>query len=475
VLGALLATLPLSVVGQTLNIHDDVQTYASLTNTTVTLTGRAELRLTGTGDVLPGCLVHLNSPDARVLFTAIAPSTVNSTFLSRLRVNGANAALGTNARLTQYLLGAMFQPHGDSFAPLEVFDQRFFAGRSKRLYQFTGYNDLRLGGMRKTIRSFKLKRGYMATFAQNENGTGFSRNYIAQDGDLEVGRLPDSLSAQARFIRIFPWRWVSKKGSCDVSPTALKANWHYNWNISLNSTLDWQYVAIKQQPFWPSTSQDWKARGVNSISGFNEPDNPVEDSYQNLTPPGSVSDAVARWDELLGTGLRVGAPAVTDGGTSWITSFLNQASAAGKRVDYVPVHYYRSTAGNNPTTAANNLYNFLKTIYDVAQKPIWVTEFNNGANWTDNAHDPTVTQNRDVIQAMVNMMDSTPWIERYAIYSDVEWFRRTHYDDGSLTPMGTMYRDHEAPLGHLQEMADAGTGNSARYDFDGDATDAWGN
>ena len=179
---------------------------------------------------------------------------------------------------------------------------------------------------------------------------------------------------------------------------------------------------------------------MNHLSGFNEPNNPVEDAYENLNPPGSVSDAVARWPELLETGLRVGAPAVTDGGYRWIVDFINQANAAGVRVDYVPVHYYRSYWNKNDAAgAANQLYNFLKSIHDVAQRPIWVTEFNNGANWTDNAHDPDVTQNRNAIEAMIKMMDDTPWIERYSVYSHVEWFRQTHYDDGSITPMGTMY------------------------------------
>jgi hypothetical protein len=133
-----------------------------------------------------------------------------------------------------------------------------------------------------------------------------------------------------------------------------------------------------------------------------------------------VDDAVARWPELLRTGLRVGAPAVTDGGYSWIVDFIKKADAAGRRVDYVPVHYYRSYPNNDyPQGAANNLYNYLKSIYDVAKRPIWVTEFNNGANWTSDP-DPTFDQNKNVIEAMVAVMDSTPWIERYAIYSAVE-------------------------------------------------------
>jgi hypothetical protein len=285
--------------------------------------------------------------------------------------------------------------------------------------------------------------------------------------------MPGGLDSTVKFIRVFPWRWVGKKGSCDVSATALNAKWHYNWNISLNSPVDWEYSAIKQQPFWPSLNQNWQTRGVNHLLGFNEPDNPVEDAYKNLSPPGSVADAVARWPELLGTGLRVGAPAVTDGGTNWITDFMGRANAAGHRVDYVPVHYYRSFANNNdPQGAANQMFNFLKNIYDRVQRPIWVTEFNNGANWTNDAHDPSVAQNRNVVQAMIQMMDNTPWIERYAIYSRVEWFRQTHYDDGSLTPMGTMYRDHRAPMAHVQVVPNTGSSGNALYSFEGNVRDS---
>ena len=46
-------------------------------------------------------------------------------------------------------------------------------------------------------------------------GTGVSRNYVAQDGDLEVGLLPSSLKNAARFVRVFPWRWTGKKGIAD--------------------------------------------------------------------------------------------------------------------------------------------------------------------------------------------------------------------------------------------------------------------
>ncbi|GAA5117373.1 autotransporter-associated beta strand repeat-containing protein [Luteolibacter yonseiensis] len=465
------------VHGHTLTLANDSQSFATLSGTTVTMTGRSELRITGNTAPITGCVIHLNSPDSWFFMTTVRPATVSSSYLSQVRVNGAAAVLNTNCRVVEYGDGTVVIPHASTFAPLQVFSGSYFTGSSMQLTNYTAYNDSSLGVLANNVSSFKLKRGYTATLAQNASGTGMSRNYVAQDGDIEVAVMPSGMNDSVSFIRIFPWRWVTKKGSCDVDPTALNATWHYNWNIDKNSALNWEYVAIKQQPHWPSLAQDWKARGVNHVLGLNEPNNPVEDSYKNLTPVGSVDDAVARMPDLLGTGLRVGAPAVTDGGYSWIVDFVNKANTAGHRIDFVPVHYYRSSSGNNPTTAANSMYAFLKSIHDATGKPIWVTEFNNGANWTDNAHDPNTDQNKNVIEAMMNMMDSTPWIERYAVYSNVEWFRKTNYDDGSLTPMGVMYRDRAAPIAYLQEIPVVSTSSGAFHSFENNAQDgsAYGN
>ena len=269
-------------------IHNDIQTHATLSGSTVILSGKSELRITGTGDPIPGCTVSLNSPDAWFFMTEIAPSTVASTFLSRVRVNGAPAVLDSNVRVVQHGSGAVVIPHAPGFAPLTVYEGKSFTGISRPLGQYTAYGSAQLGTLNDAISSFKLKRGYTATLARNAAGTGASRNYVAADGDLEIGVLPGNLDNAVSFIRVFPWRWVTKKGTCDVSPASLNASWNYNWNINSNSTLNWEYVAIKQQPFWPGLNQDWRARGVNPLLGFNEPDNPVEDAYKNLTPVGSA-------------------------------------------------------------------------------------------------------------------------------------------------------------------------------------------
>ena len=451
---------------QTLSIADDIQTYATLTNTAVTLSGRAELRLTGTGDPMPGCTVNLNSPNAWLLLSEIQPSAVVSTFLSRVRVNGAAAVLDNNVRIVQYAQGAVVIPQPPDFAAMEVFDARYFAGAAKRLYPYVNYNDLRLGAMKSVIRSFKLKRGYMATVSALESGLGNSRVYIAQDGDLDVGRLPDEFDRDIRFVRIFPWRWVSKKGFAGTIGGQIKPAWIYNWNLDQNSSLNTEYVAIRQNRYWPGLNQDWRARGVNHLLGYNEPDHADQ---ANLT----VAAAIAGWPDLLATGLRIGSPAVSDGGKAWITDFMAQANAAGLRVDYVPIHYYRGYSNPaNAQGAADQFYNFLNDIHNTVQRPLWVTEFNNGANWTSDP-DPTYAQQAATVGKMIAMLDSTPWVERYSIYNWVEDVRRVVWDDGWPLDAGVVYRDKVSPLSQPQEMADAGTGNSARYDFDGNAHDSW--
>ena len=178
--------LPLLAAGQTLNFSNDVQKFATLSNTTATLTGKAELHVTASGDPIPGCTIHLNSVDAWVFLDSVKPSTTSATLLSRFRVNGAAAVLDSNVRVVEHVNGTVVIPHSANFQPLQVFTRSHFTGASAKLSPYTAYNSIALGHFADNIRSFILKRGYTATFAQNSNGTGASRNYVAQDSDLEV-------------------------------------------------------------------------------------------------------------------------------------------------------------------------------------------------------------------------------------------------------------------------------------------------
>ncbi len=455
-----------AVCGQTLAIHNDIQTYASLPGTTVTLTGRSELRITGASSPIAGSVIHLNSTDSWLFMTNIRPSVVSSTYLSQIRVNGAAAAINTNCRIVQHVDGSVVIPHSSGFSPMQVYAGRQFMGSSISLQNYTAYNDGSLGAFANNISSFKLKRGYTATIAQNASGTGVSRNYVAQDGDIEVSVLPDELDNSVSFIRVFPWRWTGKKGMVGNISSGLNVRWDYNWNIDRNSTLDMEYVPIRQLRYWPDlASQNWNTRGSNHLLGYNEPDQ-VEQA--NI----SVGDAIWSWPDLLGTGLRVGSPAPSDGALNWLYTFTDQADAADLRVDFVAVHYYRSySSAADPDGATTQFYNFLKGVYDRVKRPLWVTEWNNGANWTTGP-DPTVAQQAATVAKMMEMLDNTPFVERYSLYNWVEDSRRVKWDDGSLTAAGVVYRDKVSPLSYQQVIPEVPTSPAALYQFENDTRDS---
>ncbi len=461
---------PLVTFGQTMNIDNDVQSVATLDNTTATLTGKAELHVTGAGSPLSGStVIHLNSADAWFFMDSIRPGTVISTHLSRVRVSGANAVNGTNVRVAQYGNGAVVIPHAPAFGALQVYNGQNLTGSSTSLTPYTAYDDAALGSFANAIRSFRLKRGYTATIATEANGTGHSRNYVAADGDLEITLLPTALDNAVSFVRIFPWVWTVKKGVAGNIANDVNAWWFYNWNIDQNSTADLEYVPIRQQRWWPGLGQNWQTRGSNQLLGYNEPNSADQSNI-------AVGDAVWSWPDLLGTGLRVGSPAPTDGGlSSWLYPFMTQTAAENKRVDFVAVHYYRGFSNPaDPNGAANQFYNFLLGIYNTTKKPIWITEWNNGANWVAEP-DPTFAQQQATIAAMLTMLENAHFVERYAIYSWVEEVRQLHYNAGGLTPAGVTYRDRVSKIGYLQEMPDPGTTADALYAFDSNARDSSGN
>ncbi len=452
-----------------LDIVDEIQTYASLTNTTVNMSAVSELHITNASSPLSGCTINLDSLDSFLFLENIKPSVAASTYLGQVKVSGANAVLNTNVRVVEYAAGAVIIPQSSNFQPLQVFTEENFQGSFQYLSQYTEYNTSALGAMASTISSFILKRGYTATFAQNSDGSGFSKNYVAQDCDLEIGVLPTKLNDQINFVRIFPWRWISKKGIGGNIGGNLDIKWWYNWNLDQNSTLDKEYVPIRQERWWPGLGQNWQTRGASHLLGYNEPDSTDQSNI-------AVGDAIWSWPDLLGTGLRVGSPAPTDGGLSgWLYPFMQQADAADLRVDFVAVHYYQCYWNNDdPAGVANQMYNYLKGVHDQTGRPIWITEWNNGANWTG-CGDPTYAQQAAAIGAMIDMLDSTPWVERYALYNWVEDVRRLQWDDGSLTDAGIVYRDQVSPVGYQQEVPGSGKSANATYYFDENFRDSSGN
>jgi len=461
---AQIASLSVMAGAQTLTITSGVQRYGALTDTFVEMSGRCELWVTNSPAPLSGCTINLNSIDAWLFMPGVKPSVVASTLLGQVRVSGAPAVADSNVRVVQYgQRGAIVIPQSSTFQPLTVFTGAEFSGTARQFRPWTYYTASGLTN----ISSLILKRGYQVVLAQSSNGKNSSQCYVAQDGDLELGGLPQALDRQVRFLYVTPWRWTSKKGTAgDPGIGRLNLLWWYDWNINSNSSRDLEYVAIRQNQFWPSLAQNWQSLRINTVLGYNEPDS---SSQANM----SVSTAISAWGDLLGTGLRVGSPATTDGGpNSWLFPFVSQADSAGLRVDFVCAHYYQAHNPADPAGCASQMYNFLQNIWNKTHRPIWVTEWNNGANWTDNNPwpPPSYAQQRACIQAMVNMLESTPFVERYALYNWVEDTRSLVTSSNTVTLAGAAYSNTVSNLSYSQAMPDNGTRGIATFLF---ATNTW--
>ena len=413
-----------------------VVAYPAFFNVSIAVSGKTDLHLTGVSP-LANSSVNLTSDSAWLFFDNIKPSVVIGSWLSKVRINGAAAANNQNVRVSIYGAGAVVIPNGIAAASgaLEAFAEPSFGGVGKK-FGVSTYSGL--GDFNNAMRSFKLKRGYMATLANNTDGTGYSRVFIADTGDLEVNAMPKGLNASVSYIRVFKWEWVSKKGWCQTGGGSQSATdfvngtWFYSWSADQNSAANQEYVPIKQQRWWPGFGEIYGKANVSHLLGYNEPDH---EEQANV----SVEDAIADWPEMMKSGMRLGAPAVTN--NSWLYSFMEECDRRNYRVDYVAYHAY--WGGKSP----QNWYNDLKAIYNRTGRKLWITEWNNGANWTtesgwpdsDKSYTAANAQKQlNDLKAILQVLDTAGFIERYSIYNWVQDARAIVLG-GSLTLAGEYY------------------------------------
>ena len=414
------------------NLSTGNTTASALVDKEINISGKATLHITNTTNALTNSVINIQSDDAWVYFDNIRPQTVVDSLLRYVKINGANAVQNTNTRVAIYRHGAAVAAQTPSIKPLKVFSGQQFTGDSVSYSMFGFYTAL--GSMDNKIRSFKLKKGYMATMAITSNGTGYSRVFIADEADLEIAIMPALLDQKVSFIRVTNWEWVSKKGWAGSSLAQYKllnCTWRYDWSAGGSSSNYVEYVPIRQNAGWPSWSEISGKTYVSHVLGYNEPDH-VEQS--NVT----VEQALAQWPEMMKTGLRIGSPATTD--FSWLYRFMDSCRVKNYRVDYVVVHAYW---GNMSPTS---WYNNLKYVHQKTGRPIWIKEWNNGANWTNETW-PTADRSLSAANAakqlndlkgILNVMDTASFIERYSIYNWVQDCRAMVLAD-TLTPAGKYY------------------------------------
>ena len=414
-------------------------------NTIIVVEDNSELHIEAETNVLANSLVLLSGSDSWLYLDNIRPSDVVNDYVGQVIVNGAVGEHGVNLRVAKYAHGTVIVPHGADFNGLTVFADALFEGGALELESYTYHRgSTTLSDMNDQITSFKLKHGYMATFAENEDGTGSSKVYVAEAKDIVIPILPDELNDKVSFIRVFPWSWVTKKGYSGGGSGAdlLNSGWNYDWGAGPVSTLNREYVPMRHNKNWAPFSSINNKSGSTHLLGFNEPE---RDDQADMT----VEEALDLWPRLMESGLRLGSPAPSDGGLNWLYSFMDQANALGYRVDFVAMHWYLGGK------TVQEYYNRLRDVHErTGGLPIWITEWNNGANWTNNCCGvPTLAEQEAWVRDAIFMLDTTSFVERYAFYEWVGSTRTliTDYSTPSFNPAGEVYRDNRSELAYVHD------------------------
>jgi hypothetical protein len=199
-----------------------------------------------------------------------------------------------------------------------------------------------------------------------------------------------------------PYKGVANSPANELA--TLGATWCYNWGTTPNAKecSDPYFVPM----IWGGSDvagaiQAIGKAGYTTVLGFNEPN---KSDQANL----SVDSAIALWPTVISNpGIRVGSPAVSDDGRSWLESFMTQVQAKGLRVDFIAMHWYGWNAGSCVASQLEGAINW-------ASKwglPIWITEF--GCMGSSNTDEQTVLS---FFNNALPMLQKHPLVERYAWY-----------------------------------------------------------
>ena len=191
------------------------------------------------------------------------------------------------------------------------------------------------------------------------------------------------------------------------------ASWYYTWSptpLGITTPPGVQFVPMIWGRTMVNSSSLSAARQYgNVLLGFNEPDNKTQSDM-------TVSEALSHWPQLMATGMTLGSPAVASGAATpggWLDQFMKGAAARGYRVNFIAVHWYG--ADFEAAAAVAQLRSYLQAIYDHYHLPIWLTEFAL-ADWGSGIW-PTESQQAAFLTAATTMLQTLPYVQRYAWFA----------------------------------------------------------
>lgn len=407
------------------------------TNVDYTVTGDTPFSSSGVVNLV-------NTDHAVVILSAVKPSAA-ANWLSHVKINGANAVNGTNCQVKMYNKGCIILPYASSFMPLTCYTGTDFSGTS-----YNGYTTGSNGGYMKTLtdtelnnnfRSFKLKRGYMVTFATGTAGWGYSRCFIAATEDLEMN-LPAVLSGKVSSYRLFKWQNFGKTGIADnTDPTVcdvLNVQGCYTYNTGGDGRLpDVEWLPHQIQIYWPGIAACGSTEYACTMKTDNEPANPDDDN------PASVDQVLGYWEDAMRTGMRLCSPSSWDGDMNWQKTFFETIDARGWRCDLYDIHCYWTD------------FSGLDSQYKAYKRPLLISEWMWGYSWnggggafgSDVSEQDIITNTSNIL----NTLNTTPYVERY------------FYWNGESK--ANVYKNGITALGRIYAATDGGLGYNKSYEF----------
>ena len=343
-----------------------------------------------------------------------------------------------------YQNGSIIRPHNDNSSYLTVFSENNFNGEFGNIFSNDVYLDESIpNGLNNDISSFILKKGYMATFAENNDGTGDSKVFIASEEDIIIDELSEYLNNKISFIRVLPWNWVSKKGTAgDIQ--YINNDWFYKWSNNGYSDLDREYTPMAWGKGAADDDNDIeiiknKYKSTHLLA-FNEPDdcNGQSGQYGNMCV---VDTSLTYYKNLLKSGVRMVSPACRqDAVFDWLNEFNSKAVDENIRIDVIAVHWYdwgsnpQNSPNANPQDVFNRFVNYVESVHQTYGLPIWITEFNANRHRNEWVH-------RQFLQLALPYLEETDYIERYAFFPPTTQVANFFDDNNNFTQIGEFYNN----------------------------------
>ena len=427
--------------------------YCQLNNKTINRSDAVDIHITSNDNpILGSSSVNLGSDRTWLIFDNIVPSNVINNYLQFVKINGVTAQKDVNCRVAIYLNGAAVIPIPSVVMSCE--------GTSGSFTLTVGnHKDLSTENQSNTMTSFVLRRGYMATLACGTNGSWYSRVFVADHAD-QVVELPEALVKRVSSVFVKEWPYLSKKGWANTAGSSggpgLRATWYWSWSAGYDSTEDMEYVPCRQHRWWPSASDVNNKTRTAAIS-INEPDHSEQHTSDKCSCGGTISvDAAFSYNsDFQAGGGRIGSPQPQNNEDfSYLTSYFGKVdNSSSSRCDIAVIHDYLNVGSRDADSYAKYITDTYWKLWNSVKRPIWLTEMEVGASW----HSDTKSKINDnekgseYLQALLQRLEESGYIERYAIYG-FDWWPNYMYWDATvshgLTPAGQVYRDHRSTFAY---------------------------